>query len=150
MNTYTHTHTHTCTPSAHTTHRCLRCVLGFKTEISNQNLVSTRKTFEGQRERGWAWGLLWVGRVTSWLSCSSCLIPATESGDAWESFVSLFMIYACVFSGSKSEKILILPFASFCFIYLFFFLITDECRGLCVGWKRISRHEAEWKKNKVC
>lgn len=43
--TPTHTHTHTHTPSAHTTHKCLKCVLDFETEISNQNLVSTRKTF---------------------------------------------------------------------------------------------------------
>ena len=91
----------------------------FPLACTHEHLVSTRKTFEGQRERGWAWGLLWVGRVTSWLSCSSpCLIPATESGDAWESLVSLLVAYACVFLAQNQKSYWsCFLFPSFLFIY---------------------------------
>lgn len=48
---YTHTHIHT--PSPHSIHRRLKCVLGFKIEISIQNLCFHEEGLEGRQERSW-------------------------------------------------------------------------------------------------
>ena len=46
----------------------------------------------------------------------------------------------------------LLNLLQYCFCFIYFWLphaACRVCRGLCVGWKQISRREVEWEENSI-